>query len=108
MLDPYKSLDVKDIKKMRLSDGWLALRAVTAAEKTSIITTDSSADYRNALYHEVINAGSKCKREVGEFCFVLGNTLSAADPSFRLVFCEDQDVVASWGESAGSKAGSKA
>ena len=95
-IDPYKKLDVDEIKSMKLSDGWLALRAVLATEKTSIIQSENATDYRNALYHEVIAAGDKCKREVGEYCFVLGNTLSAADPSFKLCFVEDQDGGASW------------
>lgn len=95
-IDPYKKLDVEDIQAMRLSPGWLAVRAILPTENTSIISNDANADFRNALYHEVIAVGPDTKREVGEKVFVLGNTLSAADPTFRLCFMEDQDVVASW------------
>lgn len=94
--DPYKGINEEAFKQMRLSPGWIAVKAILPTDNTSIIANEASADYRNCLYHVVIATGPECKREPGEFVFVLGNTLSAADPSFQFCFMEDVDVVASW------------
>lgn len=94
-IDPYKKLTTDEVKQMRLATGIVAVRGILASEKSQIIT-DTTADYRNALYHEVIHCGPGCWVEPGEKCFVLGNTLSAASENFEISFLEEKDIWAAW------------
>ena len=94
-INPYKKIGREEIQGMKLRKGIVAVRGVLAGENSQIIT--DNADFRNCLYHEVIHVGEGCDIEPGQYCFVLGNTLSSASPDFEFCFVESEDIWAQWG-----------
>lgn len=99
MINPYKSMSVEDFQKMHLRSGVLVVQGILADSYTSIVTLADNRDFKNAIVHKVIAKGGDHvdgEPEVGDRCFVLGNTLSPVDGGWEFAFVEAEDIWAWW------------
>lgn len=101
MINPYKSMSAEDFTKMHLRSGVLVVQGILADSYTSIVTLADSRDFKNAIVHQVIASGTspgnpEKEPQVGDRCFVLGNTLSPVDGGWEFCFVETEDIWAWW------------